>query len=323
MAYTFQFNFFAFYKSLDKPSDEKMLLITKRSIGCVMCIYLLVAILGYVTFGSATAPKIIKNFNDDIDTFGPVMLAIINFSFMLLSALGFPLLFFNCRNFVVSVSLDIYMCFKSKPKRDDELGNINFESTHKTNIKSPEKINQEKLAEIRHERMSEAIEDNPEEIVNRKVSEKSQHSKHRLQSNDSGNKGQNQLTIKSDQMIDKEDNLGPLNEEDDEHEAGPMSSRSFNIMFKSISFLLLVILTLLAIFVSNFEDWISLVGGIAANGIAFILPSMFYLWSTKKKTGNTYRKLAIASFTLGIISLVLNVFSNIYKWLEPVKPELL
>ena len=45
---------------------------------------------------------------------------------------------------------------------------------------------------------------------------------------------------------------------------------AFDRMFNVISLVLLIVLVLLAIFVSNFESWISLVGGIAANSIAFI-----------------------------------------------------
>jgi amino acid permease len=61
MAYTFQFNFFSFYKSLENPSDVGMLKITNRSLVSVMCIYIMTATFGYLTFGNATQSKILDN----------------------------------------------------------------------------------------------------------------------------------------------------------------------------------------------------------------------------------------------------------------------
>jgi len=120
MAYTFQFNFFSFYKSLQinpgENPDNKMLVITKRSIFSVCSIYLVVAILGYITFGCNVNVKIIDNFNHNKEEFGTAFLTIINISFMFLSGLGFPMLFFNCRNFIMSVAIDIMYCFKGRAK---------------------------------------------------------------------------------------------------------------------------------------------------------------------------------------------------------------
>lgn len=61
------------------------------------------------------------------------------------------------------------------------------------------------------------------------------------------------------------------------------------MFFKVISVLLLIVLVCLAIWVNNFEKWISWVAGIAATSIAFILPSLFYMGATtKKNAGNIY-----------------------------------
>lgn len=119
MAYTFQFNFFAFYKSLDGSNDKKMLNITGRALFSVFMIYWIVSFLGYVTFGNSVQGKILDNLNTEKNQFGVVFLGIINFSFMFLSALGFPMLFFNCRNFCVSVAMDIWNCFNMKKGTND------------------------------------------------------------------------------------------------------------------------------------------------------------------------------------------------------------
>ena len=114
MGYTFQFNFFAFYKTLDGSNDQKMLKVTGRALFSVFMIYWIVSFLGYVTFGNAVQGKILDSLNTEKEQFGVFFLGIINFSFMFLSALGFPMLFFNCRNFCVSVAMDIWGCFNMK-----------------------------------------------------------------------------------------------------------------------------------------------------------------------------------------------------------------
>ena len=47
MAFTYQFNFFSFYKSLDKSSDQKMLSVSWSALVGVTIIYLMTSILGF------------------------------------------------------------------------------------------------------------------------------------------------------------------------------------------------------------------------------------------------------------------------------------
>lgn len=61
-----------------------------------------------------------------------------------------------------------------------------------------------------------------------------------------------------------------LSDESDMDEYELAERKVANRMFYIISTSLLLVLVVLAIWVTNFEDWISLVGGIAANSIAFI-----------------------------------------------------
>jgi amino acid permease len=89
--------------------------------------------------------------------------------------------------------------------------------------------------------------------------------------------------------------------------------RRFELFFKVISVLLLIVLVCLAIWVNNFEKWISWVAGIAATSIAFILPSLFYMGATtQKNTGNIYYVLSWITLVIGLVCMCLNVFSNIY-----------
>lgn len=52
MAYTFQFNYFSYYKDLEAVNDKKMKKVTVRSLISVACIYQIIGIFGYLSFGS-------------------------------------------------------------------------------------------------------------------------------------------------------------------------------------------------------------------------------------------------------------------------------
>ena len=77
--------------------------------------------------------------------------------------------------------------------------------------------------------------------------------------------------------------------------------KCLDIMFYVITSILLGVLVLLAIFVANFDSWISWVAGVAANSIAFILPALFYMAIAPEKKQLWYR-LAIASMIVGSVS---------------------
>lgn len=169
MAYTFQFNLFSFYKSLDtkvtENADKKMLQITKRSLMSVCIIYLITSILGYISFGNMTQGKIIANINSSKEEFGTAFLTVFNLAFMCLSGLGFPMLFFNCRNFIVSVSMDIYFCIKSrKNKQKTELTKKLSMDTQDSNIirgNDENELRVNRATNEIHARASEIMEDNP------------------------------------------------------------------------------------------------------------------------------------------------------------------
>lgn len=92
---------------------------------------------------------------------------------------------------------------------------------------------------------------------------------------------------------------------------GKKQQRAFHIIFQSISIGLLVVEVLLAIFVDNFDVWISWVAGIAANSIGFILPALYYVVITPNRYQLWFR-LGVVSLAIGIFSMILNVYSNIY-----------
>merc|ERR1712183_983262 len=80
-----------------------------------------------------------------------------------------------------------------------------------------------------------------------------------------------------DHPIDMKKELNPEEEK---------QAKTLNILFYIVSITMLVALVLLADFVEDFDSWISWIAGIAANSIAFILPALFYMFSTHNYTHN-------------------------------------
>lgn len=278
MAFTFQFNFFSFYKSLENASDKRMQQTTFRSLMSVLVVYLIVAFLGCVTFGTDVQGKILDNLNAQKEEFGSFFLILINFSFMFLSGLSFPMLFFNCRNFIVSVAMDIMnACNKKQTAVDEtEFGD----------------------SDLKH---------GDESQVNQDDYDRTAAIQGRLEKN----------TGERDVAEATEDHPIGLEDEDEEDltPAQLRERRTMNILFKSISVGLLVLLVVLAIWVNNFDAWLSWVAGIAATSIAFILPALFYIASTKSR--HIWYKLAWVSFIIGVVTMCLNIFSNVYKITNP------
>lgn len=107
MAFTFQFNFFSYYKDLEKVDDKKMQKVAFRSLISVATIYLIIGIFGYLMFGSKLKISILDNFIDEADYFGKTLVTILTVGYLLTSGLSFPIIFFTCRNFCLSIIQDI------------------------------------------------------------------------------------------------------------------------------------------------------------------------------------------------------------------------
>ena len=115
LAFTFQFNFFPVYKSLKDANDVRMRKVTLLSLAMVLGFYVLVALCGYMSYGSAiTNEGLIDSFSVQ-DLSVPLYLILMT-SFLLSSTLSFPLMFFGARNNIWSVILSISKRIKKEGK---------------------------------------------------------------------------------------------------------------------------------------------------------------------------------------------------------------
>jgi len=87
----------------------------------------------------------------------------------------------------------------------------------------------------------------------------------------------------------------------------------FHRIFMITSMVLLAVLVLTVSFAGNFDTWISIIGGVGTNLIAFIFPSCFYILATEKKTfKNKFYLLAYFLYIWGWISMTLDLFCIIH-----------
>lgn len=169
------------------------------------------------------------------------------------------MLFFNCRNFIVSVTMDIYFFIKHR---------------------------KESNTEISKKRSASLDSDDPNIIQGNDVNELRVHEQ------------QNDLEIRASEIM--EDHPIEMGYDYNLTDSERKEQKILNMIFNGITSGLLIVLVFLAIFVDNFDAWISWVAGIAANSIAFILPALFYVYSTNKR--NVWFKLATASLIVGLVS---------------------
>ena len=107
MAFTFQFNYFAYYKDLKDVTDKKMNKVTLRSLVSVCTLYLCIGICGYLIFGNKLEANILDNFIAEYKYFGKGLVITLVVSYLFVAGLSFPIIFFTCRNFILSIIQDI------------------------------------------------------------------------------------------------------------------------------------------------------------------------------------------------------------------------
>lgn len=89
--------------------------------------------------------------------------------------------------------------------------------------------------------------------------------------------------------------------------------QSFNRIFLSTTFGLLIALTLIVCFVGGFNLWIGIIGGIGTNLVALIFPCSFYMLVTAKPTWkNKYYAISYVTYVWGWITMALALFCQFW-----------
>lgn len=111
LSFTFQFNFFPLYKSLQHATDAKMRTVSHLALGIVYFVCVLIGFSGYLIFGSKTGNKgLIFDFSSEL--LGGFLYCVLMLAFVTCSTLSFPVIFFGARNNMWSLVLSVCKKYK-------------------------------------------------------------------------------------------------------------------------------------------------------------------------------------------------------------------
>lgn len=119
LAFTFQFNFFPVYKSLEDASDKKMMKISTIAITLVFFLYCFVGIAGYLSYGSAIQSNFLESFQ--VDDLGSGFYYLVLAAFCLSTSFTVPLFYFGCRNLVLTVIRDVRKILYKRRKQQRKI----------------------------------------------------------------------------------------------------------------------------------------------------------------------------------------------------------
>lgn len=119
LAFTFQFNFFPVYKSLEDVTDKKMMKISTIAITLVFFLYCFIGLAGYLTYGSSIKSNFLESFN--VDDLGSGFFYLVLAAFCLSTSFTVPLFYFGCRNLVLTVIRDVRKIIYKRKKQQRKI----------------------------------------------------------------------------------------------------------------------------------------------------------------------------------------------------------
>ena len=109
IAFTFHFNFFPIYNSLDNKTDKKMIKTCIVSLSFVAIIYLIIGILGYLSYGNNININFLESFN--INELG-FCYYLLYFFYLFVPLFSIPLCFYEARNNFLSFFYEMYQIYQ-------------------------------------------------------------------------------------------------------------------------------------------------------------------------------------------------------------------
>ena len=112
LAFTFHFNFFPIYKSLDKKTDKKMMKVAIIALTIVVIFYILIAGCGYLSYGSGIKGNFLESFT--YEDLGKPSFYTLYVCFGLSTLFSIPIFYFEARNYLLSLISEIKKKIENK-----------------------------------------------------------------------------------------------------------------------------------------------------------------------------------------------------------------
>ena len=287
LSYSFQFNVFPIYFTLQNREKSEMLNATSVAVAFCFALYVLSGLCCFLMYGTLLDDTTLKmllvdmQLYKDKSTFLKIVLLITNIGFLTCSTSGIPLMFYSLKKNLFD-SIKYY-------KRKWTLGEKSSKKEIEMTDKAPKETNEEKL-------------DKTEELCD-KTQETNQNS------NEPSTQSDPNTTMQSDSST----STLPVSPNENAQKK-EITKDDFDLSYtaKIVSTIILyVLIGVVTILVPQLKTLFNFIGSTAANSISFIIPSLITIYLSSKAETYVNMLLPKLLFAFGIVVLIVCLTTEI------------
>ena len=287
LSYSFQFNVFPIYFTLQNREKSEMLNATSVAVAFCFALYVLSGLCCFLMYGTLLDDTTLKmllvdmQLYKDKSTFLKIVLVITNIGFLTCSTSGIPLMFYSLKKNLFD-SIKYY-------KRKWTLGEKSSKKEIEMTDKAPKETNEEKL-------------DKTEELC-----DKTQ------ETNQNSNKPSTQSDPNTTMQSDSSTSTLPVSPNENAQKK-EITKDDFDLSYtaKIVSTIILyVLIGVVTILVPQLKTLFNFIGSTAANSISFIIPSLITIYLSSKAETYVNMLLPKLLFAFGIVVLIVCLTTEI------------
>ena len=287
LSYSFQFNVFPIYFTLQNREKSEMLNATSVAVAFCFALYVLSGLCCFLMYGTLLDDTTLKmllvdmQLYKDKSTFLKIVLVITNIGFLTCSTSGIPLMFYSLKKNLFD-SIKYY-------KRKWTLGEKSSKKEIEMTDKAPKETNEEKL-------------DKTEELC-----DKTQ------ETNQNSNEPSTQSAPNTTMQSDSNTSTLPVSPNENAQKK-EITKDDFDLSYtaKIVSTIILyVLIGVVTILVPQLKTLFNFIGSTAANSISFIIPSLITIYLSSKAETYVNMLLPKLLFAFGIVVLIVCLTTEI------------
>ena len=287
LSYSFQFNVFPIYFTLQNREKSEMLNATSVAVAFCFALYVLSGLCCFLMYGTLLDDTTLKmllvdmQLYKDKSTFLKIVLVITNIGFLTCSTSGIPLMFYSLKKNLFD-SIKYY-------KRKWTLGEKSSKKEIEMTDKAPKETNEEKL-------------DKTEELC-----DKTQ------ETNQNSNEPSTQSAPNTTMQSDSSTSTLPVSPNENAQKK-EITKDDFDLSYtaKIVSTIILyVLIGVVTILVPQLKTLFNFIGSTAANSISFIIPSLITIYLSSKAETYVNMLLPKLLFAFGIVVLIVCLTTEI------------
>ena len=287
LSYSFQFNVFPIYFTLQNREKSEMLNATSVAVAFCFALYVLSGLCCFLMYGTLLDDTTLKmllvdmQLYKDKSTFLKIVLVITNIGFLTCSTSGIPLMFYSLKKNLFD-SIKYY-------KRKWTLGEKSSKKEIEMTDKAPKETNEEKL-------------DKTEELCDKTQG-----------TNQNSNEPSTQSAPNTTMQSDSSTSTLPVSPNENAQKK-EITKDDFDLSYtaKIVSTIILyVLIGVVTILVPQLKTLFNFIGSTAANSISFIIPSLITIYLSSKAETYVNMLLPKLLFAFGIVVLIVCLTTEI------------